>query len=141
MSKPVPTTEPRYSVSEIDRMRVAIQGNPNLIGRNTYFDSEKLTRLLPARVEDMLRTYMLNGTMPEELEAAKDEYWADAAFKKAERNRAREEAVAAAPPVTPDSPYFVAEKITQFLPLSQPLRYRLRKQIEDALNAVIKAVS
>lgn len=43
-------SEPRYSLSEIDTMRTALQG---WCGADPQF---------PADVEEMLRTYMLNGT-------------------------------------------------------------------------------
>jgi hypothetical protein len=50
-----------YSVKEIDRMRHAIG----------YLVPDTPERR--ADIEDRLRTYMLNGTDPEELEAAKNE--------------------------------------------------------------------
>ena len=60
----------KYSVSDIDRMRTAIRGNPAISCRfnNGSTDSER-------HVEDKLRTYMTNGTTPEELEAAKATEW------------------------------------------------------------------
>lgn len=50
----------RYSVADIDRMRLAIWGTYHVWAAPKAPD-----------VEDRLRTYMLNGTRPEELEAAR----------------------------------------------------------------------
>ena len=55
----------KYSVTEIDRMRRAvrtIEGH-----RPAFWDGSA-----DAKCEDRLRTYMLNGTEPEELEATAD---------------------------------------------------------------------
>lgn len=54
--------EQKYSIHEIDRMRAAIATaiqSPGL-----YNDADRA-----AAIEDRLRTYMQNGTTPEELEA------------------------------------------------------------------------
>lgn len=53
-------TERKYSVAEIDRMRDYLLQNTDWSGSRPAFE---------ARIEDTLRTYMLNGTEPEELEA------------------------------------------------------------------------
>ena len=64
--------ERRYTVSEIARMRRAVEqiwlfGGPVQIGgqgiSRSYMTAEKETA-----VEERLRTYMMNGTAPEELE-------------------------------------------------------------------------
>lgn len=70
----------RYSIEEMDRMRLAIeQGN--------YWptDDEKRAR----GVEDRLRTHLVNGTTPEELEVAakgfQERRWQEATAKVAHR--------------------------------------------------------
>lgn len=50
----------KYSISEIDRMRSALEWS---YGGGVYNAAAR-----SAEVEDRLRTYMLNGTDPEELE-------------------------------------------------------------------------
>ena len=50
----------KYSVNEIDRMRAAIVAPARQRPVTEFIDA--------ATVEDRLRTYMLNGTEPEELE-------------------------------------------------------------------------
>lgn len=60
----------KYSVAEIDRMRKAID--------STYY-------LQAPAVEDRLRTYMLNGTDPEELERAMHAHY-DQIARKAKTN-------------------------------------------------------
>lgn len=72
-------SERKYSISELDRMRRALRWLKP-------YRSEETTPLL---IEDRLRTYMLNGTDPEELEQAAsviEEEW------KEKRRKAREEA-------------------------------------------------
>lgn len=65
-------SERKYSVAEIDRMRAAIR---RTFPPQTYSQSINdpyLKSVGPdysGQVEDRLRTYMLNGTEPEELEA------------------------------------------------------------------------
>jgi hypothetical protein len=49
----------KYSLSEIDRMRVALRIIHNIGGTD---------HSIVSRHEEYLRTYMLNGTTPEELE-------------------------------------------------------------------------
>ena len=56
--------ERKYSVAEIDRMRRALERICTPTNRG-YFPAE-----VEKRVEERLRTYMQNGTDPEELEAA-----------------------------------------------------------------------
>ena len=56
----------KYSVAEIDRMRNAV-----------YQLYPEWYNPKPAQVEDRLRTYMLNGNSPEELEANRHASWAD----------------------------------------------------------------
>jgi hypothetical protein len=53
--------ERKYSVSEIDRMRRAIT--------EVVWDQHWSPKTQAPVIEDRLRTYMLNGTEPEELEA------------------------------------------------------------------------
>ncbi len=56
-------SERKYSVSEIERMRDALRWiliQPGV----TYYEDQKA-----AEIEEQLRTYMLAGTAPEELEA------------------------------------------------------------------------
>ena len=57
-------SEHRYSIAEIDRMRAALRAivNNEWPGRN-WGQAER------DEAEDRLRTYMLNGTTPDELEA------------------------------------------------------------------------
>ena len=70
--------ERKYSVSEIDKMRKAISTkvwagvrivwSADMGGRSWQSEPSVEERAaLRARVEDELRTYMLNGTDPEEL--------------------------------------------------------------------------
>ena len=54
----------KYSVAEIDRMRNAVYG----LYPESYWPKAP-------EVEDRLRTYMLNGTTPEELEASRHPSW------------------------------------------------------------------
>lgn len=54
----------KYSVPEIDRMRMAIYG---------LYPESNWTKA--PEVEDRLRTYMLNGTTPDELEANRHPSW------------------------------------------------------------------
>lgn len=65
-------TQRKYSISEIDRMRAAL-GTINMRWPPLYFSSEAERDLQPfydaQKIEDQLRTYMQNGTEPEELEA------------------------------------------------------------------------
>ncbi len=60
----------KYSVKEIDRMRCAVENIISIMDIGRPDDSN---------VEDRLRTYMINGTDPEELEAESEEklhaYW------------------------------------------------------------------
>lgn len=70
----------RYSVQDIERMRTAIRGNPALTGRvrshgYSGSDSGALIYLAEKHVEELLRTYMTNGTTPAELEAARELEW------------------------------------------------------------------
>lgn len=64
-----------YSVAEIDRMRAAISRKlPHTVTMSCdAWGGNKTTKVCPPdhyeRVEDQLRTYMLNGTEPEELES------------------------------------------------------------------------
>jgi hypothetical protein len=68
-------TEPRYSVSEIDRLRKATRDlhsyyyafYPSSSGNGRSYS---VSNPQPDRIEDILRTYMLNGTSVSELEAA-----------------------------------------------------------------------
>ncbi len=56
----------KYTVAEIDRMRRAISQRENLsMQGQSFYPNER-----HAKIEDMLRTYMANGTEPEELERA-----------------------------------------------------------------------
>lgn len=58
----------KYTVAEIDRMRRAIEWSyPSGV---TYYQAER-----SAEIEDRLRTYMVNGTDPSELEQAMREIW------------------------------------------------------------------
>ena len=52
-------TQRKYSIAEIDRMRAVLD-------RSAYFPSDE--RIRERIVEDRLRTHLLNGTTPEELE-------------------------------------------------------------------------
>lgn len=51
----------KYTVDEIDRMRLA------LIGRHPTEETYRRRAERQVRVEDELRTYMLNGTDPDEI--------------------------------------------------------------------------
>ena len=57
-------TDRKYSVAEIDRMRAAVHENVLETRGLFYGDGAKLATV----VEDRLRTYMLAGIGPEELE-------------------------------------------------------------------------
>jgi hypothetical protein len=57
-------TERKYSITEIDRMRIAIRWS---YPSGVYYSNERT-----ADIENRLRTYMQNGTDPEELEAYHD---------------------------------------------------------------------
>lgn len=57
-------TEKKYTVQEINRMRQTIWMVENMQRVGFAFSVPDLS----ARVEDMLRTYMQNGTEPEELD-------------------------------------------------------------------------
>lgn len=59
--------EKSYTVSEIDRLRKAIILRNELPHPNPY--GPKDVRAWRAGIEDRLRTYMTNGTRPEEIEA------------------------------------------------------------------------
>jgi hypothetical protein len=59
--------ERRYTVAEIDRMRSALR--LIIIRPNTNYYPDEMER----KIEDQLRTYMLNGTDPEELDRLRDE--------------------------------------------------------------------
>ncbi len=57
----------KYSVAEIDRMRKVLWKRvSNSIFTNPNYDPYKLGH----SIEDELRTYMLNGTDPDELESS-----------------------------------------------------------------------
>lgn len=58
-----PMGECRYTVAEIDRMRAAVR-RACMPKAPWSYDPVHLSK----EVEEKLRTYMLNGTMPEELE-------------------------------------------------------------------------
>lgn len=64
----------RYTVLEIDRMRAAVWwlDNPRGRDREVFIDTRSHEQLAAdeASVEGKLRTYMLAGVRPEELEAA-----------------------------------------------------------------------
>lgn len=59
--------EPRYSLSEIDRMRRALL---TLVWQEVAYRREGQHEIV---AEDRLRTHMLNGTPPDELERAASE--------------------------------------------------------------------
>ncbi len=61
-------TEKKYSIVEINRMRIA------LCWINTPFNSGYYAEELDRKIEDQLRTHIQNGTSPEELEKASQEY-------------------------------------------------------------------
>ena len=67
--------ERKYSVSEIDRMRESVT---LLLGINPYFLNEQLDR----KVENRLRTYLVAGASPKDLDAE-----ARAAFRKTGRGK------------------------------------------------------
>lgn len=70
----------KYTVAEIDRMRAIIYGKPKLeiqwfascLAEQQQMDRDLAERQAryAASVEDRLRTYMLGGVRPEELERA-----------------------------------------------------------------------
>lgn len=72
----------KYSIEEIDSMREAIRRRIGYNDNNSYRESERA-----AKVEDELRTHMLNGTSAEDLadaaQKARDAYF--------ERQRAQQE--------------------------------------------------
>jgi hypothetical protein len=59
-------SEHKYSISEIDAMRQCLGW---MFGSESYDPKQRA-----AEVEDRLRTHMLNGTTPEELTKARDEW-------------------------------------------------------------------
>lgn len=66
-----PMADRKYSVQEIDRMRNAVRRQfpmswGGLIGMPMTLSTE-----YDAQVEDRLRTFMLNGTEPDELDGGK----------------------------------------------------------------------
>lgn len=64
--------ERKYSIAEIDRMRSLIrrQFPSDVWESGMNFSAPRLISLdYSATVEDQLRTYMINGTEPDELEA------------------------------------------------------------------------
>ena len=67
-------TDRKYSVAEIDRMRAAVECKwlfgcwPNEMKSTTTFARTWTDKGKTAAVEEMLRTYMLAGIGPEELE-------------------------------------------------------------------------
>lgn len=71
-------SERKYSLSEIDRMREAVRiiavgpMDWQCNGRGSFIGTSRSgpPYLRVADIEDRLRTYMMNGTDPEELEAA-----------------------------------------------------------------------
>lgn len=66
--------ERKYSVLEIDRMRNAIRRQfPLVLIGTTLGGPTTLTFEYDAQVEDRLRTYMLNGTDPDELDPAQQQ--------------------------------------------------------------------
>jgi len=92
-------TERKYSVSEIDRMRVALA---NIENSNSYWpspydgDSGALCwfpgidyAAQSARIEDQLRTYLIGGVSPEELgeKAEKAEAACKSRIEECERQR------------------------------------------------------
>lgn len=66
-------SERKYSVQEIDRMRKTIRHQFPMIYRTPPGSGGNgpalLTDEYDSQVEDRLRTYMLNGTEPDELDA------------------------------------------------------------------------
>jgi hypothetical protein len=58
----------KYSVAEIDRMRAAIRRRFPMKYSGAIGVPMKLTDEYDTQVEDQLRTYMLNGTEPDELD-------------------------------------------------------------------------
>jgi hypothetical protein len=63
--------ERKYSVTEIDRMRKAIRHQFPLSYGGAVGEPLRLETKYDAHVEDRLRTYMMNGTDPDELDGGK----------------------------------------------------------------------
>lgn len=63
--------ERKYSVQEIDRMRMAVRHQFPMAWSGSIGFPMKLTDEYDGQVEDRLRTYMLNGTDPDELDGGK----------------------------------------------------------------------
>ena len=139
----------RYSVFDLDRMRKAIRGNPALCSA-FHEHREK-------RIEDVLRTFMLNGTTPAELEAAQVEQWEIIKARREARQaevRRRDMMEAARVTVldsskwtgrpdqvqvelTNETPHITAAKLTADLPMTLLDRVRLRSRSENAIREII----
>lgn len=76
----------KYSVTEIDRMRAAVV---RMTGWNEYDPCPSSER--PTRAEEKLRTYMLNGCSPEEIEDRAKTVIEDAMAQRRARDEARAE--------------------------------------------------
>lgn len=61
----------RYTVEEIDRMRAVLRW---LVAGKKYYLAGAPDWIAP-QAEDQLRTHMLNGTRPEELESGEGAGW------------------------------------------------------------------
>jgi hypothetical protein len=138
----------RYSVADIDRMRIAIERNPMLVERITPWDKPFHFSNRPARVEGLLRTYMLNGTTPDELEKAADEAREKSRMEREVRRAAHYARVAAAEAdggvraaiqaeLSAETPHVTAAGLTFDLPLPTTLRTRLRERIESAIKDIL----
>jgi len=129
-------TAARYSVSDIDRMRKALNRNPkNRLGGYPY-DGSKPHRQLQY-IEELLRTHMLNGTSPADLEKEADDEWAAIRARQALRERDRHNNAQVVAELSAGTPHVLAVGLTHELPLDVHTRVALRSRIEDAIKSVI----
>jgi DNA-binding protein H-NS len=141
----------RYTVGEIDRMRKAINKNPRLrinpFRRSSSYGIPGInTSDAIEHTENLLRTYMLNGTMPAELEEAADLEWElvrerrterEALFEAVRRPYSDYEKAVQKSGIAKEAPFVAAQSMTCDLPLPQTERKALRAKIEDAIKRTI----
>lgn len=131
----------RYTVDEIDRMRKAIARNPKYRVGSAFAYGEHYARDNGRHLEDVLRTHMLNGTAPADLEKAADDEWEAIKVRRALRAVEKErltQGLAETEVSVDDAPVVYAERLTNGLPLDNRAIMNLRIRVEEAFKAIIR---
>lgn len=142
--KPEDRIQVRYSCDEIARMRKAISRSPSLAMRRAFYQDRKPGES-DHTVEDKLRTYMLNGTTPAELEEAADAEWEAIKLRRAEREAEKAHEIkveiTGSTKFTVDLPERTAARIASSVSgIMESERIVLRTKIEGAIRGVIDRV-